>query len=1315
MSSTESAEVERGLRTRFRILARKKTRPEVAFHLSLRAQFPESGWAEAMLCFALACGMSANATVASAVPTPGAIVETPFVVLAPGVPASPTLFTELSPAQTGVVTTNDYSDPQMWGALYHEYEVGEIGTGIAIGDYDGDGLPDIFVVSKTESCRLFRNLGNFKFEDVTDRSGVGDHGAEAGIWKQGATFVDINNDGRLDLYVCRFNAPNLLYINQGDGRFKEMAHAYGLDVKDASGMAAFCDYDRDGLLDVFIHTNLLDNSAHPNGQRGYLFHHNRDGTFTDVTAQAGISGEAQTHSATWWDFDNDGWPDLYLANDFFAPDRLYRNNRDGTFSSVIDRVVPHTPYSSMGSDLGDVNNDGLIDLIVGDMAAPDHVKDQRTMVNARSEAIDPPEGSGNAVQLYRNALYLNTGTGRFQEAAFLAGVAATGWSWALRLEDLDNDGRLDLFVTNGMHREVNNADLLAKQMSTESPAARLRVMRDSPVYAEPNLVYQNKGDLQFTEVGHAWGLDQKGVSFGAAFGDLNGDGFLDLVYANFHGGVTLLRNNGTTGHRVTISLIGTVSNHNGVGATVRIESASGVQVRQLTLARGYLSSSEPILHFGLGADTLIKRLTVNWLSGEVQTFTDLAVDHRLTITEPSAESETVAAALRRDSFSSVVAGGADPGPASAGSIHSNNYPADEWRGLNGGTRPPGGLVGGTQEKTRPEVAFHPIQLPRSASTHAATSPTQFTEVSEALGLSHLSREAIVDEIAQQRLLPLRFNRRGPALAVGDADGDGRDDLVIAGTTESPTRGLRCTDAGGFTPLSVAALAPADPVNDGPVLLFDAAGLGRSDLLVTKGGNSLPAGVPEYQPALFLNDGHGGFQPAPANALPELPISVGAAAAADFTHNGRLGLFLGGRLLPGQYPETPPSALLLNRGGRFEDVTDAIAPGLRHVGLVTAALWSDIDGDGWSDLLLALDWGEVKCFRNEQGRSFEDWTQKLGFAAAGTGWWTSLASADFNGDGRPDYVVGNLGLNTQYHADATHPARLYSGDFNGDGEQPQLVEAHYEGDRLYPWRSRLDLGASIPSVLKRFPSNNRYASATLDQIIGQDKLTAATKLTATEFRSGVFMSQPDGTYRFEPLPRIAQIAPTQGVVAGDFDGDGHADIFVVQNSFAPIAAVGRFDGGISQLLRGDGRGQFTPAPPAESGLVVSGDAKALVVIDLDHDGWPDFVTSRNNATTLAFRNRGIAGRHMFAVRLRGLPGNPTAIGARITVELSDGVAQTSEVSAGGGYSSQSSAVGFFGYPEGNPPRRVRVRWPLGSTSEQLVPAAVTELVLTESVK
>jgi hypothetical protein len=1167
------------------------------------------------------------AALSAAAAEPAGLASTPLQPRS--APRGATLFTNLPASATGIVAPNDYADPRMWNERFHESGVGEIGTGVAVGDYDNDGRPDIFVVSKVETGRLFRNEGGWKFTDVTERARVAD---ASGEWKQGAAWADVNNDGWLDLYVCRLGAPNQLFVNQRDGTFKEEAAARGLALNDASGMAAFADYDRDGWLDVYVHTNLLNAAAHPNGQPDQLFRNNGDGTFRNVTAAAGVAGETQGHSATWWDYDNDGWPDVYVANDFGVEDFLYHNNRNGTFTKVTGRVLPRTPATAMGADIGDVNNDGRIDLFVADMATTTPEKDQRSMADSRAQAREP-DGKDPAVapQTPRNALYLNTGAGRMLEAASLAGLAATDWTWSVRCEDLDNDGRLDLHVTNGMDREQHNVDLLLAMMKAETAPERIRLMKASPRLAERHLAYRNLGDLRFEDTSAAWGLDQVGVGFGAAFGDLDGDGDLDLVYTNYQANPTVLRNDSDTGHRVMLALRGSASNKFGVDAVVRVFTKSGEQVRQLTLARGYLSTSEPVLHFGLGADELIERLVVTWPSGRAQEFTRLPADRLYTVTEPAAS---------------------------------------------------------TPPWTDRRVASGP----------------QFTDVSAALGLAQASREEKLEGTVDQPGLPVRFNRRGPGVAVGDIDGDGHDEIVLGATTQDAARIL--FRANGHWESVSFGRAPA--INGGPPLLLDVQGQGRGDLLLTAGGAALPAEEPEYEPELFLSDGRGGMNPAPAGTLPELPASVGAVVAADFDRDGRLDVFVGARVTPGFFPEVPRSALWRNAGGKFVDVTDQVAPALRTAGMVTSALWSDVDDDGWVDLLVAFDWSGVKYFRNNAGRGFEDRSVAAGFAAAGTGLWTSLAAADFNGDGRPDFVAGNAGWNTPWTASPAEPMKLFAADFKNTGS-PQLLLARQAGDRLLPLQSRREVGFILPDVLKRFPRNDAYARATLDAIVGPERLAKATVLGVTQLASGVFLSQADGTYRFSPLPRLAQVAPLQGIVAGDVDGDGLADIYAVQNSFAPSPATGRFDGGLSQLLRGDGKGNFTAVGPAESRLVVTGDAKALARLDLDDDGWPDFFVTRNHDTTLAFRNQPVAGRHMLAVKLAGGAGNPRAIGARVRAEFTDGSFQTVEISAGGGFASQSTARAFFGFSDGNPPVRFKVRWPDGRETEH--PAAPGAPTLT----
>jgi hypothetical protein len=1123
-----------------------------------------------------------------------------------------TLYSTLTPEETGLTSVNRYDDPAMWGARYREFSLGAIGTGVAIADYDGDGRPDVFVVSKTGPNRLYRNLGDFRFEDVTEHVGVAGPG---GAWQQGVAFADVNNDGRPDVYVCRFNAPNLLFINRGDGTFSEEAAARGLALSDASGMGAFCDYDRDGWLDVYVQTNVLDAERRPNGQRDRLYRNNGDGTFSEVTDRAGIYGETQGHSATWWDFDADGWPDLYVANDFKDPDQLYRNNRDGTFRDVLSFVAPHTPHSSMGADLGDLNNDGHLDLLVADMAATTREKDHRGQAKIRAGLTEDEKRPEVAPQYMRNALLLGTGAGRALEGANLAGLAATDWTWTVRLEDLDLDGRLDAWFTNGMVRELHGYDIIQRMMGRESMGERMRIMKATPVLAERHLVYRNLGDLRFEETGAAWGLDKTGVGFGSAFGDLDGDGDLDLVYASMDEPVAVCRNDAPSGHAVIIELRGTRSNRFGIGATVRLECASGEQMRPLVLARGYLSTSEPVAHFGLGADAVIDRLTVEWPSGIRQEFTALAADRRYTITEPS---------------------------------------------------------DGT-----------PVSRPGSP-------PPQFRESSERLQLELTSREKPFNEWAREPLLPFRLNRSGPALLAADFDRDGQDDVAFGGVSGESGRLLSNLGEGHFMTYG-ANLFPETTLPDGPVLVWDADADGDLDLLATKAGTAAPAGSDAYLSRVLLNSGRGRFSPAP-NLLPPLAISVGAAAAADFERSGRPGIFLGGRSVPGAYPQVPSSVLLAWRGDRYSDVTVALAPQLARVGLVTAALWSDVDDDGRPDLLVACEWGRVACFRNVDGKGFEDVTEKFGFSTAGTGWWRSLAAADFNGDGRLDYAVGNAGLNTRYRASAEFPALLYAG-VNAGGSTPQLIEAEAEHGIYFPLRDRDTLAKLVPAALRPFPTAEAYSKARLTDVFPMDVLAAATKLAVTELRSGVFLSQADGTWKFAALPRLVQIAPIQAMHAGDLDGDGRADLLAVGNDYSPTTETGRFDGGHGWLLRGDGQGGFTPVPTAESGILVPGEARALAVTDLDQNGWPDFLVAQNHHRALYFSNSGHAGARSFGVALRGVAGNPSAAGAKLVLTLADGTTQVSEAGHGSVY---------FGFPEANPPARLTIRWPDGRVSEHTFP-------------
>ena len=1132
-----------------------------------------------------------------------------------GVAGSPG-FTRISPETSGLWTRNDYDDPSMWGSRYLVFSQGAVGTGLAAGDYDGDGRPDLYVVSKTEPNKLFRQVGDFQYEDVTEEAGV----AGGRFWGTGATFVDIDDDGDLDLYTCHYFDGNHLYINRGDGTFEERAREFGLDVWSSSVMAYFSDYDRDGDLDVYIVTNSLTlestleySAADPD----FLFRNNGDGTFSEVTREAGVEHNGQGLAAVWWDYDQDGWPDLYVANDNLDPDHLYHNNGDGTFTDVLEASLPHTTYFSMGTDFGDIDNDGLLDLFVADMQFTTHYK-RKVMMGEMGGPLARQFDRQIVPQYMRNALFLNTGSERFMEGAYLYGIAHTDWTWSAKFGDLDNDGRLDLHVTNGMIRSFIDADM-DRRLKGTTFAEEAQIMKESPVLRERNLAYRNAGAERFEEVSELWGLSHLGVSFGAVFVDFDGDGDLDIAVNNYQEPVTLYRNDlGGDRGRVLIELRGQASNSRGIGSTITLESVSGRQIRYLSPMRGIFSADEPVVHFGLGDDPKIDRLVVFWPSGHRQEFTDLSPNRRYLVREPEERA---------------------PGPSVAGA------------------RMPSAL---------------------------------FEEVSARYGLNILRKERDADryEFARQPLLPYRMSKLGPGLGWGDANGDGRADLFLAGPAGEEGLLLMRED-GWYREVSIDANVDGE---DMAPLWFDADGDGDDDLFLTRGSVECEEGASVLQDRLYLNDGEGLLQEAPAGAIPASRVSTGPVAAADFDRDGDLDLFVGGRVIPGRYPLPPESALWENQGGYFVDVTDELAAGLRRVGMVTGALWSDANGDGWVDLLVTTEWGPINVFRNS-GNGFENVAAEVGTAAI-QGWWNSIAGGDIDEDGDIDYVVGNIGLNTKYHASSERPLLLYYGDFSGGSGRPNLVEAEYENDRLFPVRGMSCSTGAMPFLRERFPTFRSWGAALFKEIYQSQTLESCTRHSISELASGVFLNLGEGSFEFRPLPRIAQISSAHGIVVEDFDGDGLTDIFVAQNFFQPQVETGRYDGGIGLLLRGEGAGRFAPVPARESGLVISGDAMAATSCDLNDDGWPDLVVSRNSSRCLAFENSMISGRNSFSVSLRGGLGNPRAIGAKITIELKDGRRRSAEIYAGGGYLSQSVPEVFFGYPDGNEPKKITVRWPDG---------------------
>lgn len=1105
---------------------------------------------------------------------PGSVVllpaaETPTSEIA-------TQFSLLTAEQTGVDYQMQLPDPHK---NIKEYMLLSVYGGICTGDFDADGLSDFFVTSPVGGGRLYRNLGGLKFQDITKKAGIelGDR-----FWGTGATFVDINNDGRLDLYLCSYRSANRLYINQltkeGKTQFVERGKEYGLDYRGASMTMAFADIDNDGDLDGYLATTglppppstkfqvrfengkpiVLDHlreyweliylpgdRAHRTeaGQFDHLYRNDGD-RFTEITQEAGVDGAYFTLSATWWDYNGDNLPDLYASNDFFGPDLLYENVGRGKFKNTIREVIPHTPWFSMGSDIGDVNNDGLIDLLATDMSATTHYRDKMMMGNMEDsgwflEFAEPR-------QYMRNALYLNTGGRRVMEAAFMAGVASTNWTWNPRLADFDNDGKLDLFITNGALRDTMNSDAAdySKNVLKEGSRQWVDYWAKQPLFKEKNLSFQNCGDLKFEDTTENWGLGREGVSFGAATADFDNDGDLDMVVNNADAPVSIYRNNASAGNSLRIALVGTKSNRFGIGATVRVEANGTEQVQYVTLARGWLSACDPTLHFGLGGVETVEQITIKWPSGITQEISDIDVNQLAVITEPEEQQ-------------------------------------------------------------------------RVSSRHAVNAELTWFEPSDALATT-IHVESSFDDFAEQPLLPNRLSVSGPAMAWGDVNGDGHLDCYLGGSRGKAATLLMSNEGGTqFTPSGSQAFADDAECEDVDALFFDADDDGDVDLYVVSGSIEAEVDTLPYSDRLYINEGKGRFKKKHSTALRDTRESGSVVVAADFDRDGDQDLFIGSRCIPGRYPETPRSQLLVNDGGTFVDKTPAV---LASVGLVTDAVWVDVDSNKFPDLVISTDWGPIKLFYNRQGQLTEV-TETAGLARHG-GWWTSVATGDVDRDGDIDFLATNFGLNTKYKASAKKPELLYYGDVDGSGER-HIIEAKFEGETCYPRRGFSCSRAAMPLLKEHTKTFHAFASSTLFDLYADNRLEAALKFEANELRSGVFLNDGVGSFEFRPLPRIAQIAPSTDACFADLNDDGNLDIVLAQNFYGPQRETGRMDGGVGLVLAGSKAGTFIPLHPTLSGIRVSGDARRVSIVDINGNQLPDVVFALNNGPMKAFLQSSIA--------------------------------------------------------------------------------------------
>ncbi len=1087
----------------------------------------------------------------------------------PAAESAAPLFERLTPEASGVAFVNELPERPEFNILNYLYYYN--GGGVAVGDVDNDGYQDLYFSSNLGSNKLYRNKGNYVFEDITDRAGV--KGPEG--WKTGVTMADVNGDSRVDIYVSAvsyltMNGRNVLYVNNGDATFSDRTKEFGLEHVGYSTQAAFFDYDLDGDLDMY----LLNHSTHSeraigspalrkvrHARAGDRLFRNDGKTFTDASERAGIYGGVEGFGlgVVASDLNVDGCPDVYVANDFQENDFLYINNCNGTFTESLAIAMGHTSRFSMGVDAADFNNDALPDVMVLDML-PEREEILKTSASSESfNLFDLRVRAGYHPQYARNTLQLNRGLGggrggKFSDIGYLARVFATDWSWAPLFADLDNDGRKDLFITNGIYRRPNDLDYInyvgneAVQASlaggiTEKNMALLQRM---PQIALPNHAYRNNGDLTFTDMAEAWGLAHPGFSNGAAYVDLTNSGVLDLVVNHINAPAAIYRNRARETQRrgyLKVELRGTGPNTAGVGAKVLIKCAGEMQLLEQMPTRGFQSSVDPRLHFGLGSATSIDSVIVVWPGGHYQTLTNVRVDTTLVLSERDA---------------------------------SGKY----------------------------------------AYAVAPPAPPLFEDVTQQLEVNLKHTEDAFLDFNREPLMPHALATEGPALAVGDVNGDSLDDLFLGGAKWQPGRLLVQQRDGTFRPASERTLGTDSLSEDVDAAFFDADGDGDQDLYVVSGGNEFWGEAEALQDRLYVNDGKGGFSRA-HDALPVIFKNGSCVVPADYDGDGRIDLFIGSRSVAREYGRPPRSYLLRNEGGgRFRDVTRDVAPALADAGMVTSAAWLDYDGDAQLDLIVVGEWMPVRVFRQANGR-FTDGTAAAGLASS-EGWWNSISVADLNGDARPDLVLGNLGTNSYIRATPAEPARLYVDDFGRTGSLKQVL-TFYKRGVSYPLGGRDDFVRLIPSLRSRYPNYADFAASRFEDIFPDAERAEASVLTARMFASSIAVNSGKGRFTLQPLPNEAQVAPVYASLARDFAGDRQIDLLLGGNFHGVTPMLGRYDASYGTLLRGLGGGSFSAVSMGESRLAIEGQIRDVKV--LRHATWGELVAvARNNASLLLLRPR-----------------------------------------------------------------------------------------------
>ncbi len=1071
------------------------------------------------------------------------------------------LFTLLSPEETGIDFSNDIANQKNFNIfMYRNFYNG---GGVAIGDINNDGLPDIYFTSNMGQNRLYLNKGNMQFEDITESAGVGGNKP----WSTGVNMVDINNDGLLDIYVSNAgnmegnNHDNELFINNGDLTFTESAHEYNLAKTGFSTHATFFDYDKDGDLDVYI----LNNSNVPVSSLGYaaqrdvraqdwkgvpeifrgvgdMLLRNDNGKFVDVSEEANIYGSLIGFGlgVVISDFNGDLYPDIYVSNDFYERDYLYINNQDGTFTEEIEKWTSKLSLSAMGVDIADINNDGLADIFITDML-PDSDQRVKSVMEFDGYNVFKLKQSKDFLQQYiHNTLQLNNGNNSFSEIAQFSGVQSTDWSWAGLIFDMDNDGYKDIFVTNGIIHDLTDLDfveffandIIQKMALTGKKEAVDSIINKMPVTPLPNYAFRNMGDLTFKNSAKEWGLSQPGFSNGSAYADLDNDGDLDLVVNNVNMQAFIYRNNSEKfpdRNYLKLKLEGTGKNRFAIGAKVKMYHGYQIYMQELNPSRGFQSSMDYVMHFGLGKVQKLDSIRIIWPNDDTQKFEGVHTNQLLTIKQEEA---------------------------------TGKYKA-------------------------------PVQRPV---------PQLLKEISNTPLVAHQENE--YSDFDYEGLVYKLVSREGPALAVGDINGDGNEDIFVGGAAGQPGKIYFHSGNGNLKPGAGKVFEEDAFLEDTAAAFFDADGDGDLDLIVGSGGNEIGQ-EKQYVTRLYLNDGKGNFTRSPID-IPGAQTNVSVILPYDFDGDGDIDVFIGSRSVVGTFGVDPKHIFLENLGnGNFKNSTESIAYDLRSAGMITGGIWIDIDGDNKKDLLTVSDWGAPQVYRNT-GKRLTKYKTNLDDLH---GWWNVVEAVDLNGDGLLDLILGNDGKNIPYKPSDSNPMRMWINDFDNNGTIEQIITQHINGGD-YPLHMKKEITAQLVSLKKQNLKASDYAKRKIHELFSDEVIKNSIVKKVNTSESIIAINKGKGNFEIRPLPDRVQFSSISGIISTDINGDGFTDLIMGGNDYGFKPQFSRLDSGFGHVLLGDGNSNFEWKNYRDSGFFIRGEIRHIRGFK-DKNGKQFIITAINN--------------------------------------------------------------------------------------------------------